>query len=176
MQASEARQHKQTILNGIEAMGNNITKAISSEIHSTPMDVLNQASLDAIMKQLNASNHTKESSKSPTIDYMTTMSEIPSMPNPNPTPLRPKDNSPEDKGESKHFLPMPTRNGPKHSSFPTPGPTSRGHPCRPDPGGSDDNGGGSSGGGRRPPAGGDLDNNPGHNLETDREGDSPPLC
>jgi hypothetical protein len=52
MQASEACQHKQTILNGVEAMGNNITKAIGSEIQamSACMDVLNQASLDAIMK------------------------------------------------------------------------------------------------------------------------------
>jgi hypothetical protein len=52
MQANEAHQHKQTILNGIEAMGNNITKAISSEIQamSTHMDMLNQALLDAIMK------------------------------------------------------------------------------------------------------------------------------
>jgi hypothetical protein len=51
-QASEARQREQTILNGIEAMGNNIAKAISSEIQamSAHMDVLNQASLDAIMK------------------------------------------------------------------------------------------------------------------------------
>jgi hypothetical protein len=51
-QASEARQREQTILNGIEAMGNNIAKAVSSEIQamSTRVDVLNQASLDAIMK------------------------------------------------------------------------------------------------------------------------------
>jgi hypothetical protein len=40
------------ILNGVEAMGNNIAKAISSEIQamSTHVDVLNQALLDAIMK------------------------------------------------------------------------------------------------------------------------------
>jgi hypothetical protein len=52
MQASEAHQHKQTILNGVEAMGNNIAKVISSEIQamSACVDVLNQASLDAIMK------------------------------------------------------------------------------------------------------------------------------
>jgi hypothetical protein len=51
-QASEVCQHKQTILNGIEAMGNNIAKAISSEIQamSARVDVLNQALLDAIMK------------------------------------------------------------------------------------------------------------------------------
>jgi hypothetical protein len=51
-QASEARQRKQTILNGVEAMGNNIAKAISSEIQamSARVDMLNQASLDAIMK------------------------------------------------------------------------------------------------------------------------------
>jgi hypothetical protein len=51
-QASEARQHEQTILNGVEAMGKNIAKAISSEIQamSARMDMLNQVSLDAIMK------------------------------------------------------------------------------------------------------------------------------
>jgi hypothetical protein len=182
-QASEARQCEQTILNGIEAMGNNIAKAISSEIQamSTCVDVLNQASLDAIMKQLNTSNHTKENTNSPTADYTTTTSESPSTPN--PTPPRPKDESPEDEKESKHSPPTPTppkRSGPKCSPFPTPGPTSRGHARRPDPGGGDDNGGG---GGRRPPAGGDPgndsdpDDNPGpdHNLEMDREGESPPL-
>jgi hypothetical protein len=66
---------------------------------------------------------------------------------------------------------------------------SRGHPHRPDPGSSNNDGGGGGGGGgsssdgRRPPAGGDpgddsdLDDNPGpgHTLEMDREGDSPPL-
>jgi hypothetical protein len=52
MQASEARQHEQTILNGVEAMGNNIAKAIGSEVQamSACVDILNQASLDAIMK------------------------------------------------------------------------------------------------------------------------------
>jgi hypothetical protein len=52
MQASEGRQREQTILNGVEAMGNNIVKAIGSEIQamSACVDVLNQASLDAIMK------------------------------------------------------------------------------------------------------------------------------
>jgi Zn-dependent metalloprotease len=51
-QASEAHQCEQTVLNGIEAMGNNIVKAISSEIQamSAHVDVLNQVSLDAIMK------------------------------------------------------------------------------------------------------------------------------
>jgi hypothetical protein len=51
-QASEACQHEQTILNGIEAMGNNIAKAIGSEIQamSARVDILHQASLDAIMK------------------------------------------------------------------------------------------------------------------------------
>jgi hypothetical protein len=89
MQASEAFQHEQTILNGIEAMGNNIAKAISSEIQamSACVDVLNQASLDAIMKQLNASNHAKENLKSPTVDYMTTMSKSLSTSNSNPAPL-----------------------------------------------------------------------------------------
>jgi hypothetical protein len=49
MQASEARQHEQMILNGVEAMGNNIAKAINSEIQamSAHVDVLNQALLDA---------------------------------------------------------------------------------------------------------------------------------
>jgi hypothetical protein len=32
MQASEACQHEQMVLNGVEAMGNNIVKVISSEI------------------------------------------------------------------------------------------------------------------------------------------------
>jgi hypothetical protein len=51
-QASEACQHEQTIPNGVEAMGNNIAKAIGSEIQamSARMDILNQALLDAIMK------------------------------------------------------------------------------------------------------------------------------
>jgi TATA-box binding protein (TBP) (component of TFIID and TFIIIB) len=64
-QANEAHQCKQMILNGIEAMGNNITKAINSEIQamSTCMDVLNQASLDAIMNKLNTSSYAKETSK-----------------------------------------------------------------------------------------------------------------
>jgi hypothetical protein len=156
-------------------MGNTIAKAISSEIQamSACMDILNQVLLDAIMKRLNASNHAKDNADSPTVDYTTTMSESPSMSNSNPTRLQPKDESPEDEKESKCSPPMPTppkRSGPKYSPFPTPRPTFRGHPCRPDPGGS-------GGGGRRPPAGGDPDDNPGpdHNLETDREGDSPLL-
>jgi hypothetical protein len=88
MQASEAHQHEQTILNGVEAMGNNIAKVISSEIQamSAHMDMLNQASLDAIIKPLNASNHAKETPKSPTVDYTMTMSKSPSMPNSNPVP------------------------------------------------------------------------------------------
>jgi hypothetical protein len=150
---------------------------------STHVDVLNQALLDAIMKRLNASNHAKENTNSPTADYTTTTSE--SLSTPNPTPPRPKDESPEDEKESKHSPPTPTppkRSGPKRSPFPTPGPTSRGHARRPDPGGGDDNGGGGGGGGRRPPAGGDPgddsdpDDSPGpdHNPETDREGESPP--
>jgi hypothetical protein len=168
MQASEACQHEQTILNGIEAMGNNIAKVISSEIQamSACVDVLNQALLDAIMKRLNVSNHAKENPNLPTVDYTTTMSESPSMSNSNPTPSWPKDEE-----ESKHSPPMPTppkRSGPKCPPFPTPGPTSRGHPRRPDPGGS-------GGSGRRPPAGGDPgddldpDDNPSpdHNPETD---------
>jgi hypothetical protein len=65
MQASEAHQHKQTILNGIEAMGNNITKAINSKIQamSARVDVLNQALLDTIMNKLNTSSYMKETSK-----------------------------------------------------------------------------------------------------------------
>jgi hypothetical protein len=87
-QASEARQREQTILNGIEAMGNNIAKAIGSEIQamSARVDILNQASLDATMKQLNASNHAKENTDSPTVDYTITTSKSPSTPNSNPTP------------------------------------------------------------------------------------------
>jgi hypothetical protein len=33
MQASEAHQGEQTIINGIEAMGNNIAKVMNTEIH-----------------------------------------------------------------------------------------------------------------------------------------------
>jgi hypothetical protein len=118
---------------------------------------------------------------------MTTTSKSPSIPN--PTPLRPKDESPEDKGEANApclclCLCLCLPKGPKHPSFPTPGLTSRGHPCRPDPGSGNDNGGGGHSGSKRPPAGGDpgdhsdLDNDPGpgHNPEMDREGDSPPPC
>jgi hypothetical protein len=182
MQASEACQHKHTILNGVEAMGNNIAKAINSEIQamSAHMDVLNQASLDAIMNKLNISSYAKETSKPRTADY-TTPSKSPPTPNPKPGPLQPKDEK-----ESKHSPPTPTppgRNRPKCPPFPNPGPTSRGHPHQPDPGGSDDDDGGGGGGGRRPPAredpgdDSDLDDNRGldHNPETDREGDSPPL-
>jgi hypothetical protein len=84
-QASEAYQHEQTILNGIEAMWNNITKVINAEIQamSTRVDVLNQASLDAIMNKLNTSSYAKETSRPHTADY-TTPSESPSTPNPEP--------------------------------------------------------------------------------------------
>jgi hypothetical protein len=87
-QASEARQHEQTILNGIEAMGNNIAKAINAEIQamSARMDVLNQALLDAIMNKLNTSSHMKETSRPHTTDYMTP-SKSPSTPNPEPESL-----------------------------------------------------------------------------------------
>jgi hypothetical protein len=151
MQASEAHQHEQMILNGVEAMGNNIAKAINSEIQamSTRMDVLNQASLDAIMNKLNTSSYMKETSRPRTADY-TTPSKSPSTPNPKPEPSRPKDEK-----ESKHSPPIPMppgRNGPKCPLFPNPGPTSRGHPHQPDPGGGDDNDGGGGGGGRQPPA------------------------
>jgi hypothetical protein len=84
-QSSEARQRKQTILNGIEAMGNNIVKAINAEIQamSARVDVLNQASLDAIMNKLNTSSYAKETSRPCTTDY-TMPSESPSTPNPEP--------------------------------------------------------------------------------------------
>jgi hypothetical protein len=170
------------ILNGIEAMGNNIMKAINSEIQamSAHMDVLNQASLDAIMNKLNTSSYAKETSKPRTADY-TMPSESPSIPNPKPGPSRPKDEK-----ESKNSPPTPMppgRNGPKCPPFPNPGPTSRGHPRWPDPGGSNDNDSGGGGGSRRLPAGGDPgdnsdpDDNPGldNNPEMDREGDSPSL-
>jgi hypothetical protein len=76
---------KQTILNGIEAMGNNIAKAMNAEIQamSARVDVLNQASLDTIMNKLNASSYAKETSRPHTIDY-TTPSKSPSTPNPEP--------------------------------------------------------------------------------------------
>jgi hypothetical protein len=111
-QASEARQHEQMILNGIEAMGNNITKAINAEIQamSARVDMLNQASLDAIMNKLNTSSYTKETSRPRTTDY-TTPSESLSTPNPEPESSRPKDEK-----ESKHSPLTPTppgRNGPK---------------------------------------------------------------
>jgi hypothetical protein len=175
-QASEAHQREQTILNGIEAMGNNIAKAINAEIQamSARVDVLNQASLDAIMNKLNTSSYVKETSRPRTTDY-TTPSKSLSTPNPEPESSRPKDEK-----ESKHSPPTPMppgRNGPKCHTFPNPRPTSRGHPRWPDPGGGDDDDRGGSGGGRRLPAGGDLDDNPGldNNPKTDREGDSPPL-
>jgi hypothetical protein len=126
-QASEAHQRKQMILNDVEAMGNNIAKAINSEIQamSAHVDVLNQASLDAIMNKLNTSSYVKETSRPHTADYMMP-SESPSTPNPEPEPSQPKDEK-----ESKHspLTPMPPgRNGPKCPTFPNPGPTSRGHP------------------------------------------------
>jgi hypothetical protein len=147
MQASEARQREQTILNGIEAMGNNIAKAINAEIQamSARVDVLNQALLDAIMNKLNTSSYAKETSRPCTTDY-TTPSESPSTPHPEPESSRPKDEK-----ESKHSPPTPTppgRNRPKCPTFPNPGPTSRGHPCRPDPGGSNDDDSGGGGGSR----------------------------
>jgi hypothetical protein len=102
-QASEARQRKQTILNGIEAMGNNIAKAINAETQamSAHVDVLNQASLDAIMNKLNTSSYAKETSRPHTTDY-TTPSESPSTPHPEPESSRPKDEK-----ESKHSPPTP---------------------------------------------------------------------
>jgi hypothetical protein len=111
-QASEACQCEQMILNGIEAMGNNIAKAINAEIQamSARVDMLNQASLDAIRNKLNTSSYTKETSRPRTTDY-TTPSESPSTPNPEPESSQPKDEK-----ESKHSPPTPTppgRNGPK---------------------------------------------------------------
>jgi hypothetical protein len=66
-------------------MGNNIVKAINAEIQamSARVDVLNQASLDAIMNKLNTSSYAKETSRPRTTDY-TTPSESPSTPNPEP--------------------------------------------------------------------------------------------
>jgi hypothetical protein len=133
-QASEAHQREQMILNGIKAMGNNIAKAINAEIQamSARVDVLNQASLDAIMNKLNTSSYMKETSRPCTTHY-TMPSKSPSTPHPEPESSQPKDESPKDKKESKHLPPTPTppgRNGPKHPTFPNPGPTSRGHPRR----------------------------------------------
>ena len=66
-QAAEARKHEDAILNGIKQMGMNIAKAINSEITalSSCTNMLNEAALDTIMKQLHAMNHTKETPKSP---------------------------------------------------------------------------------------------------------------
>ena len=144
-QAAEARKREDAILNGIEQMGTNIAKAINSEItaFSNHANVLNEAALDAIMKQLHAMNHTKETPKSPETNYSTTTSE-------DPQPSQPKkDESPEDREPRKQSPATPSppeRKGPKRPSFPLPR-ASGGPPYRPDPGGS--GGGGGGGGGRR---------------------------
>ena len=58
-------------------MGMNIAKAINSEITMmlSHANVLNQAALDTIMKQLHAIHHTKETPKSPDTNYSMTISE-----------------------------------------------------------------------------------------------------
>jgi hypothetical protein len=54
MQATEACQQEETILNGIKAMGKNIAKAMNTELKtmSAQVDMLNQVSLDTIMDHL----------------------------------------------------------------------------------------------------------------------------
>ena len=65
-------------------MGMNIAKVINSEITAllSRANMLNEAVLDTIMKQLHAMNHTKETPKSPDINYSTTTSEDHNPPNP----------------------------------------------------------------------------------------------
>ena len=142
-QAAEACKREDAILNGIEQMGMNIVKAINSEITalSSRTNVLNEAALDVIMKQLHMMNHTKETPKSPDTNYSTTTSEDPQSSQPK------KDESPEDREPPKWSPATPSppeRKGPKRPSFPPPRP-SGGPPYRPDPGGSGGGGGGGSG-------------------------------
>ena len=183
----EACKREDTILNGIEQMGMNIAKAINSEITalSSHANVLNKAVLDAIMKQLHAMNHTKETPKSPDTNYfMTTSEDLQSSQPKTKTPLPKKDESPEDREPSKWSPAMPSppeRKGPKRPSFPPPRP-SGGRPYRPDPGGSSRGGGGGSSGRRlpnndNPDESPDPDNPPGaeDNTYPEREGESPPV-
>ena len=78
-QAAEARKCKDAILNGIKKMGTNIMKAIHSEITvmSNHANVLHQAVLDTIMKQLHAISQTKETPKSPETNYSVMTNEDP---------------------------------------------------------------------------------------------------
>ena len=133
-QAAEAHKREDAILNGIEQMGTNIAKVINSEITalSSHANVLNEAALDAIMKQLHAMNHTKETPKSPDTNYSMMTSEDPQSSQPK------KDESPEDREPPKRSPATPSppkQKGPKQPSFPPPRP-SGGPPYRPDPGSS----------------------------------------
>ena len=103
-QAAEAHKCEDTILNGIEQMGMNIMKAINSEITvlSSHTDVLNEAVLDAIMKQLHAMSHMKETPKSPNTNYSMAASEDPQSSQPK------KDESPEDRDLPKQSPAMPS--------------------------------------------------------------------
>ena len=99
-QAAEAHKCKDTILNGIKQMGTNIVKVINSEITvvSDHADMLNQAVLDAIMKQLHTISHTKETPKSPDTNYSMMTSKDPQSSQPKTKiPLPKKDESPEDR-------------------------------------------------------------------------------
>ena len=99
-QAAEPRKHEEAILNGIEQMGTNIVKAINPEITVmlSHADVLNQAALDTIMKQLHVISHNKETPKSPDTNYSTMTSEDPQSSQPKTKiPLPKKDESPEDR-------------------------------------------------------------------------------
>ena len=186
-QAAEACKRKEAILNGIKEMGTNIMKVINPEITamSSHTDVLNQAVLDTIMKQLHVISHTKETPKSPNTNYSTTTSKDPQSSQPKTkTPLPKKDESPEDRELPKRSPAMPSppkQKGPKQPSFPPPRP-SGGLPYRPDPGGSS-RGGGGCGSGWQPPNNDDPDESPDpdnlpgveDNTYPEREGESPPV-
>ena len=76
---------------------------------SSHTDVLNQAVLDTIMKQLHAINHTKETLKSPNTNYSTMTSEDPQSSQPKmKIPLPKKEESPEDRELPKWSPAMPS--------------------------------------------------------------------
>ena len=127
-QAAEACKCEDAILNGIEKMGTNIMKAVQFNITviSEFIDILNQAALDTIMKQLHSINHTKETPKSPETNYSTMTGEDPQSSQPKmKTPLPKKDESPEDR-EPLAMPSPPKQKGPKWPSFPPPRPHPQG--------------------------------------------------
>ena len=71
--------------------------------------MLNEAALDAIMKQLHTMNHTKETPKSPDTNYSMTTSEDPQTSQlKTKAPLPKKDESPEDRKLPKQSPAMPS--------------------------------------------------------------------